>query len=73
MRCSTLFILALWILLPGSGLASDIALNLEEAERLALTRNRDIRFAQRNIEAAAADTLSAAASPNPILFLTTSH
>lgn len=73
MRCSTLFILALWILLPGSGLASDIALNLEEAERLALTRNRDIRFAQRNIEAAAADTLSAAASPNPTLFLTTSH
>ncbi|WP_160808733.1 TolC family protein [Nitrosomonas sp. HPC101] len=73
MRCSTLFILALWAVLPNCGLAGDIAVSLEEAEHLALTRNRDIRFAQRNIEAAAAETLNAAAFPNPTLTLNASH
>lgn len=73
MRYSILFILVLWIVLPGYSQAHDIALNLEEAEQLALTRNRAIRFARHNIEAAAAETLNAAASPNPTLLISTSH
>ena len=73
MRCSILFILVLWVVLPGYSQAYDIAISLEEAEHLALTRNRDIRFARHNIEAAAAETLNAAASPNPTLLVSTSH
>ena len=73
MRCSTLLIFLLWAAVPGCGQAYDIAVSLEEAEHLALTRNRDIRFARRNIEAAAAETLSAAAYPNPILSLNADH
>lgn len=73
MRCLTLLILLLWLAMPSYSYAGDIAISLEEAEHLALTRNRDLRFAQHNIEAAAAKTLSAATSPNPILFFSTSH
>ena len=74
MRRSILFILVLWVVLPGYSQAyDDISLSLEEAEHLALTRNRDIRFARHNIEAAAAETLNAAASPNPTLLISTSH
>ena len=73
-HCLTLFFLALWvILLPGNSQAYDIAVSLEEAEYLALTRNRDIHFARRNIEATAAETLNAAAFPNPTLTVNTSH
>lgn len=70
---TTLLILLLWLAIPGYGHAADIAISLEEAEHLALTRNRDLRFAQRNIEVAAAETLNAAVSPNPILSFSTSH
>lgn len=73
MRWTTLLILLLWLAIPGYGHAADIAISLEEAEHLALTRNRDLRFAQRNIEVAAAETLNAAVSPNPILSFSTSH
>lgn len=73
MRCVPLFILLLWFAIPGYGHAADIALSLEEAEHLALTHNRDLRFAQRDIEMAAAETLNAAVSPNPILSFSTSH
>lgn len=73
MRCSTLLIFLLWAAVPGYGQTYDIAISLEEAEHLALTRNRDLRFAQRNIEAAAAKTLNAAAYPNPTLTLGSDH
>ncbi len=73
MRWTSLLILLLWLAIPGYGHAADIAISLEEAEHLALTRNRDLRFAQRNIEVAAAETLNAAISPNPILSFSTSH
>ncbi|ABI59805.1 TolC family protein [Nitrosomonas eutropha] len=73
MRCSALFILALWAVLPGNSQAYDITVSLKEAEQLALTRNRDLRFARRNIEAAAAETLNAAAFPNPTLAVNASH
>lgn len=73
MRCTPLLILLLWFAIPGYGHAADIALSLEEAEHLALTHNRDLRFAQRDIEMAAAETLNAAVSPNPILSFSTSH
>ncbi len=73
MRCSTLLVFLLWAAVPSYGQGYDIAVSLEEAEHLALTRNRDLRFAQRNIEVAAAETLNAAASPNPTLSFSTSH
>lgn len=73
MRCAPLLILLLWFAIPGYGHAADIALSLEEAEHLALTHNRDLRFAQRDIEMAAAETLNADISPNPILSFSTSH
>jgi len=73
MHCPTLLILLLWLAIPSYGHTGNIAISLEEAEYLALTRNRDLRFAQRNIEAATAETLNAAASPNPTLLFSTSH
>ena len=45
MRCLTLLILLLWLAMPSYSYAGDIAISLEEAEHLALTRNRDLRFA----------------------------
>lgn len=72
-RCSALFILTLWAVFPSNSQAYDITVSLEEAERLALTRNRNLRFAQRNIEAAAAETLNAAAFPNPTLAISGDH
>lgn len=69
----TLLILILWAALPADSLAYDIAISLEEAEQLALTHNRHLRFAQHNIEAATAETYNAAAFPNPTLSVGVSH
>lgn len=54
---------------PGAG----TVLTLEEAERLFMQHNREILAARRNAEGAEADTLTAAAAPNPDLTIGTSR
>lgn len=47
-------------------------LTLREAERLFAERNRELLAAQRQVQGAEADRLSAAARPNPVLGISTS-
>lgn len=57
---------------PAVGSAENV-LTLEQAERLFMQHNREILAARRNAEGAEADTLSAAAAPNPDLTIGTSR
>jgi cobalt-zinc-cadmium efflux system outer membrane protein len=62
--------LALVLPLYALGQPVDLtALTLTQADALLQTRNRELQFARRALEAAGANTLSAGARPNPVLSL----